>query len=128
MLLALVMLAFGMLISALSRKSGVAVGISLFVWLALVLLSDLGLMASAVIFRLRVQELFVLAMLNPLQAFKMSVIVAMNASLDVLGPAGAYATQTFGAALPWMLAGVLVAWGIAALLAGLLLFSRRSPV
>ncbi|KAA0217392.1 MAG: ABC transporter permease [Leptolyngbya sp. PLA3] len=127
-LLAWVMLGVGMVISVVSRKVAVATGVGLFVWLALVFVSDLGLMAGAIVFKLRVQELFILAMLNPLQAFKMGVIVQMNASLDVLGPAGMYASQTYGNSLPWMLVGVLLAWGILALAAAAILFTRKKSI
>lgn len=127
-LLAVVMLALGFAISVVSRKHGVALGVGLFAWLALVFLSDLGLMAGTLVFRLRVQELFALALLNPLQAFKMAVIIDLNASLDVLGPAGLYAMQTFGGSLSWLLLGVLIAWGTGALGAAAVLFRRRAPV
>ncbi len=124
--LASAMLAVGMLVSVLSRRVGVATGISLFVWLVLVFVSDLGLMASTLIFKLRVQEVFAIAIANPLQAFKMSVVVAMNGSLDVLGPVGVYSTQTYAGVLPWILAGVLVAWTVLPLGFALFIFSRRS--
>lgn len=127
-LLAVAMLSVGMLISVVSRRTSVATGLALFTWLGLVFVSDLGLMASSVIFKLRVQEIFSLAALNPLQSFKMTVIVNMNASLDVLGPVGAYASQTLGEALPWVLASSLVAWTIAPLGLAVLFFHRRSSV
>jgi Cu-processing system permease protein len=127
-LLALAMLSVGVLISVLSRRSSVAVGISLFVWLALVFVSDLGLMAGSLIFKLRVQEVFALASLNPLQAFKMGVIVSMNASLDVLGPVGAYASHTLGGAMPWVLAGSIVAWIVLPLVAAAMIFARRKSI
>lgn len=94
------MLSVGILISVTSRRSGVATGLGLFCWLALVFLSDLGLMAGTIIFKLRVQEVLALAIVNPLQAFKMGVIVNLNVSLDVLGPVGMYASRTYGKALP----------------------------
>ncbi len=127
-LLAVVMLALGLLISVSTRKASVATGIAVFAWLTLVFLSDLGLMAGTIVFKLRVQELFALATLNPIQAFKMSVITQLNASLDVLGPAGVYASRTFGGALAWILLGVLVGWGVLGIAAAAIIFSRRSPV
>jgi len=127
-LLALAMLSVGVLISVLSRRSSVAVGISLFVWLALVFVSDLGLMAGSLIFKLRVQEVFALASLNPLQAFKMGVIVSMNASLDVLGPVGAYASHTLGGAMSWVLAGSIIAWIVLPLAAATMIFARRKSI
>lgn len=127
-LLALAMLSVGVLISVLSRRSSVAVGISLFVWLALVFLSDLGLMAGSLIFKLRVQEIFALAALNPLQSFKMGVIISMNASLDVLGPVGAYASHRLGDAMPWVLTGSIVVWVTLPLAAAMVLFARRKSI
>jgi len=124
-LLAVAMLSIGVLISVLSRRSAVATGLALFVWLTLVFLSDLGLMAGTIIFKLRVQEVFGLAILNPLQAFKMAVIVNMNASLDVLGPVGAYASLTFGRSLIWILATTVFAWTLLPLTAATAIFAKR---
>ncbi len=127
-LLAVAMLSIGVLISVVSRRTAVATGVALFSWLVLVFLSDLGLMAGTLLFRLRVQEVFGLAILNPLQAFKMGVIVNMNASLDVLGPVGAYASLTFGSMLPWMLTAVMIAWTVVPLAAAVVLFARKGSV
>ncbi len=127
-MLALAMLSVGMLLSVLSRRSGVATGLGLFAWLILVFLSDLGLMAGTILFKLRVQEVFAIGVMNPLQAFKMAVIVNMNASLDVLGPVGMYASQTFGSMLPWILALVLGVWTIVPLAIAVLIFSKRGSV
>ena len=123
--LALAMLSIGMLISVNSRRVGIATGLGLFVWLLLVFVSDLGLMAGTVLFKLRVQEVFALAILNPLQAFKMGVIVNMNASLDVLGPVGMYASRTYGGSLSWLIATVLVLWIIVPMILAVLLFKKR---
>ena len=127
-LLALAMLSVGVLISVASRRTAVATGTALFAWLALVFLSDLGLMAGSVLFKLRVQEIFGLASANPLQSFKMAVIVNMNASLDVLGPVGAYASHTLGGTLPFVLAASLVTWATVPLAAAVVLFARRGSV
>ena len=127
-MLALSMLAIGMIISVVSRKMSVATGIALFVWLMLVFLSDLGLMAGSIVFKLRVQELFALSVINPLQAFKMGAIIHLNGSLDVLGPAGTYASQTYGEALAWLLPGMVMLWGIVALAGALFIFSKRVQV
>ncbi len=126
--LALAMLSTAFLVSVLARRASIASGISIFLWLTLVFLSDLGLMAGTILFKLRVQEVFALAIVNPMQAFKMGVIHAMNDSLDVLGPVGAYATHTLGNALPLILAGVLVIWIALPLLLASLCFARRSTL
>lgn len=127
-LLALGMLSIGVLISVVSRRSAVSTGLALFVWLTLVFVSDLGLMASSLVFRLRVQEIFGLAIVNPLQSFKMAAIVNLNASLDVLGPVGAYASHTMGDALPWILVAVMAAWIVLPLGLAMLVFARSRSV
>ena len=124
--LACAMLSVGMLVSVLSRRAGIATGVSMFVWLVFVFVSDLGLMAGALLFKLRAQAVFAIAIANPLQAFKMGVVTAMNGSLDVLGPVGVYSTQNFGAALSWMLAGVIAAWTVIPLAIALVVFSRKA--
>lgn len=126
--LALAMLSLGMLVSVLARKASVAVGTSIFLWLTLVFVTDLGLMAGAVALRLRVQDLFTLALINPLQVFKMWSLHSVDATLDVLGPAGLYALDEFGGALPWLFGGCLAAWVLIPLALAAAIFARRSPL
>lgn len=126
--LAVAMLSVGFLISVCVRKASVATGIALFVWLTLAFLSDLGLMGSTLAFRLQVRDLFHLALGHPLQVFKMSVLGSVHASLDVLGPAGLYATQTFGDALPAIFGAAMAAWVLVPLAAAWILIARRGEV
>ena len=128
LLLALAMLSLGMLISVLARRASVAVGTAIFVWLALVFVTDLALMAGALALRLRIETLFGLSLVNPLQVFKMWSLHAVDATLDVLGPAGLYAMDTFGDRVAILFAAVLVAWIILPLGAAIAIFARRSPV
>lgn len=126
--LGLGMLGVGFLISVLARKASVAVGTAVFVWLMLVFVSDLALMAGAVALRLRIETLFGLALANPLQVFKMWSLHAVDASLDVLGPAGLYAVEEHGRSLHLIFGGALAAWIVVPLAAAALVFSRRSPL
>ncbi len=127
-LLALGMLSLGFLISVLARRSSVAVGTAIFVWLTLVFVTDLALMAGAVALRLRIEQLFALSLANPLQVFKMWSLHAVDASLDVLGPAGLYATEEYGRLLHLIFAGCLIVWIFIPLLLASILLSRRSPL
>ncbi len=120
------MLSVGILISTITRKASPAMGMAIVVWLCLTLLSDLGLMGSTLAFKLNIQELFGLALINPLQVFKMSVLHSMNSSLDVLGPAGIYATQAYGRWLSPLFIGSILAWIIIPLVFASLVFSRKS--
>ena len=121
--LALGMLSVGMLISVLARRASVAVGTAIFCWLALVFVSDL-----AVAMRLRIETLFAVSMFNPLQVFKMWSLHAIDASIDVLGPAGLYANEEYGNALHAMFATSLAAWALIPLALSAVVFSRRSPL
>lgn len=109
-LLSLTMLSVGFLISALTKRAGVAIGIGLFLWLTFVFLGDLGLMGTAIAMRVPIDELFLLSLSNPLQVFKMSAVLDINRTLDILGPAGIYALQEFGRALRYVFLAVMALW------------------
>jgi Cu-processing system permease protein len=126
--LALGMLSLGFLISMLARKAAVATGVALFLWLTLVFGGDLGLMGTALAFKLPIQTLFNLALINPLQVFKMSSLISINATLDVLGPAGIYAMQTYRDSLTWLFLGSLLAWIVLPLLVSYFIFARRGDL
>jgi Cu-processing system permease protein len=127
-LLALSSLSLGFLISAATRKASTAVGLALFLWLLLVVFGDLGLMGTALVLRLGIGDLFALALLNPLQVFKMAAILAIHSSLEVLGPAGIYALRTYGARLMPLLLTLLLAWTIVPLVLTSLVFRQRGAL
>lgn len=128
LMLALGMLSLGMLVSVLARKASVAVGTGVFLWLVLVFATDLALMAGTIAMKLRIEELFALALINPLQVFKMWSLHAADASLDVLGPAGLYATEEYGVWLHAIFAGSLGAWIILPLIPAAFIFNKKAPV
>jgi Cu-processing system permease protein len=126
--LALGMLSLGFLISVLARKTAVATGVALFLWLTLVFVGDLGLMGTTLAFKLPIDTLFNLALLNPLQVFKMSALISINATLDVLGPAGIYAMQTYRDSLTWLFLGSLLLWIVLPLLISYVIFHKRGDL
>lgn len=127
-LLGLTMLSLGFLISTLTNKTSVAAGIALFVWLVLVFFGDLGLMGTALAMRLEIDKLFTLALINPLQVFKMAAISGIHATLDVLGPAGIYAVRTYGDQLIFLFAAMMVIWIVLPLLVAYAVFTTRTEV
>lgn len=127
-ILTLGMLSLGFLISVLTRKAAVATGVALFLWLIFVFVGDLGLMGTALAFKLPINTLFNLALVNPLQVFKMSALISLNATLDVLGPAGIYAMQTYRDSLTWLFLGSLIAWMVLPLAGTYIIFSQRGEV
>ncbi|GIV67579.1 ABC transporter permease [Caldilinea sp.] len=124
-LLSLAMLSVGVLVSAMSKRAGVAIGGGLFLWLAFVFLGDLGLMGTALTMRLSVGQLLWLSLLNPLQVFKMAAILDINATLDLLGPAGIYAMQEYGQRLRIIFLALMAAWIVLPALAAYARFQMR---
>jgi Cu-processing system permease protein len=121
-------LSVGFLISAGIRRSATALGVAVISWLALVFLSDLALMATAVTGSLGPGGLFAMAMANPLQVFKMAVILGMRDNLEVLGPAGTYAVRTYGDALLPGLLAVLASWAVLPFLLSYPLLRRKGAI
>lgn len=124
-MLGLSMLAIGALIAAAVRRPGSAMGVAIFTWLALAFLSDLGLMGASIAFRLRVQDILALSLLNPGQVFKLASLSGFEASLDVLGPVGLYAQRVLGDSVRAAMLGVMALWILLPLAIGAIVFCRR---
>jgi len=127
-LLSLTMLSVGFLISALTNKVGVAVGIGLFLWLAFIFFGDLGMMGTVIALRVPIDNLFWFSLSNPLQVFKMAAILDLRATLDILGPAGIYAVQAYGDSLFGIFLGVLVLWIVLPAAAAYMRFHTKSDL
>jgi Cu-processing system permease protein len=124
-LLALASLSVGFLISAAVKRSATAVGLALFIWLLLVFIGDLGLMGTAVVLQLQADQLFAIALANPLQLFKLASILDLRQNLEVLGPAGVYAYRTYGDRLFPLLIALLFLWSIIPFLLATQIFKRQ---
>ncbi len=128
LMLVLVSLAIGMAIASFVRRSDAALGIALFVWLAMVFFGDLGLIGGSVLASPGTRVMFNLALLNPLQVFKISAVLSIRGNLDVLGPVGAWAVRSYGSSLPFMLVGILVLWSLLGFAVAHGAFRRRGAV
>lgn len=124
-LFAVAYLSGGFLVSTLTRKTPTALGVGLFLWLVSVLLSDLGLMGTAVVLELSPRTLLWLSLLNPAQVFKLLVLDGIQGNLETLGPAGVYAADVLGGWLRPVLVGILAAWAVVPLGVTLVAFRRR---
>ena len=124
-LLSLAMLGVGTLISVFSTRSGGALGLAVFVWLLLVFIGDLGIMGTAVATDMPVSVLFVTALTNPVEVFRLAALSALSGSLDALGPAGTYAVDTLGGSLEAVLLAVLVMWLVVPVLLARSRFVRK---
>jgi Cu-processing system permease protein len=109
-LLAWASLAIGYLISSFSRRTISALGVAIVVWLVLVLIGDLGLMGTAVILKLSPGALLASTLINPLESYRIAAIDLLRDSMELLGPAGLVAQDTFGGWSTAVLTGIMLAW------------------
>ncbi len=124
-LLAVAMIGVGMAASALTSRSSTAMGAALVLWLAFVLLGNLGIMGSSVATGMSEPVMFATAVANPVEAFRLAAMSALGGSLDVLGPVGTYAVDRFGGSVGWVTSAGLLVWAVVPVLAGAALFRRR---
>ena len=127
-LLALASLSVGLLVSCLCRTGAAATGIALFLWLVLVFLGDLGLMGTSILLRLDVDQLLALALVNPLQVFKIAAVMAIRGGAESLGPAGVFVSREYGGVIRPALAAILVCWSVAPLAFAGFALRRRGAV
>jgi Cu-processing system permease protein len=128
LLLGMTTLALGTALSVALRTRARVVGAAFSVWLLLVYVSDLGVIGLAIARSLRPAQVFVLALLNPIEQARVLGTLLLSDRLDVLGPAAAFGLDQLGrAGLAGLLAGALAAVGLVALSAGYALF-RKVPV
>lgn len=121
LLLALASLSIGFIISSSAGNRSKALATALVLWLALTLVSDLGVLATSIILRLPAPAVLILGVLNPVSAFRLAAVVGIAGSADLAGPVGVYASDVLG--LRGMLAaltGVLIGW-----IAGAFLYGQR---
>ncbi|MCB9437297.1 MAG: ABC transporter permease subunit [Anaerolineales bacterium] len=124
-LLGLAMLSIGFLISALAAKTATAIGGAIFTWLLFVFVGDLGLIGASLVTEMPIQTTLLVALLNPLQLFKMGAIFSAHTSLEVLGPVGLYATDTFDTNFMPLMVASLALWIVIPLLLAQWYFAKR---
>jgi Cu-processing system permease protein len=127
-LLAIGMLGLGMLISTYTARTGAALGVAIFAWLVMVFVGDLGLMGTAAATSMPVGVLFAVALLNPVEAFRLTALTAFDGSLDTLGPAGVYAVDTLGDLLLPVLLTALLLWVVVPAVAAWARFNGKSDL
>ena len=128
LLLALTSLGIGMLISSALKKADTAIGVALFVWLALVFFGDLGIMGSSMALNFNIKQLFIFSLFNPLQVFKLSAIFVIQGNLEVFGPVGVYASRTYGSQFIPFLIAILTVWIVVSFYASYFIFSKKGAL
>lgn len=128
LLLSLVSLSIGLAISSFIRKSGTAIGISIFLWLILVFIGDLGLLGTSMVLNLSTGQLLTLSLVNPVQVYKIAALMLLRGNLEVLGAAGTYAVRTFGDLMLPLSVMLLIMWTVIPLFISYGSFRRKGAI
>jgi Cu-processing system permease protein len=127
-LLAAATLGIGTFLSVLLRARARVIGAAFAAWLLLVYISDLGTIGVSIARNLAPAQVFILALLNPVQQARVLGTLALSTRLDVLGPVGLFGLDQFGAVgLSAILVMSLAAATLVPLAAGYALF-RKAPI
>ena len=112
-LLAASLLSVGFVVSVFSGRSSKAIGVAVFLWLLFIVLGDLGIMGTAAAMDLGIKQVFVLALLNPAEVFKIASLLVLSPRFEILGPVGVYAVRTFGReGVVYLLLSVMALWTV----------------
>ena len=125
LLLGLAHLSVGFCLSVVISKSTTALSVALILWLAIVFLSDLGLIGTAIVLKLSPETLLGLTLLNPAQVFKLAAMQMIQGDLELLGAAGLYAADVFGELLAPVLLLLLLLWAAVPLGVAIAVFPRK---
>ncbi len=126
--LAGVMLALGLFISVVTGSRMRALGAALAVWFIAVLCFDLGVIGLTVSGMLGNRGLVAALLLNPVDVTRALAVLRLSPDLDVLGPAGAYLTDTLGTRGTAGVLGAVLALWLALPAAGAVWAFRRQDV
>jgi ABC-type transport system involved in multi-copper enzyme maturation permease subunit len=125
LLLGAATLALGTLLSVALRSRARVIGAAFSVWLLLVYVSDLGTIGLAIARNLGPAQVFILALLNPVQQARVVGTLALSDRLDVLGPVGIFGVELFGTAgLVALLVTLMVGAAVVPLAVGYAIFRR----
>ena len=128
LLLAAATLAIGTLLSVALRNRARVIGAAFGVWLFLVYVSDLGAIGLTIARNLAPGQVFILALLNPVQQARVLGTLIVAGRIDMLGPAGMFGIDHFGTAgMVVLLAGALAVVATGTLAAAYGMF-RRCPI
>ena len=89
-------LGIGFLISSIARTQEISLGFSLFIWLFLIALIDIVLIGFMIKSRVAPEFIFAVALVNPVQIFRVAAISLFDPVLSVIGPAAYFILDKMG--------------------------------
>ena len=125
LLLAMGFVSLGLCFSTIVRSRARATTVGILTWLVFVALGTLGVMVAFVRWGLPASVLIVWTFVNPVEAFRIGVVCAIDPDLSLLGPVGADIVESLGSAGTVALAAAsLVVWAVVPGLVGWRVFRR----
>lgn len=125
LLLSAATLSLGTVLSVCLRSRAKVIGAAFSAWLLLVYVSDLGTIGLTIARNLQPAQVFILALLNPVQQARVLGTLALSARLNVLGPVGVFGLDRFGLnGLTGLLLAVLVLTAVVPLAVGYGIFRK----
>jgi ABC-2 type transport system permease protein len=97
--LSFVFLGLAFFLSTLVKSTDIALGSSFVVWIAMLAFIDIALMGLMLQNRMSDGMIVTLAMLNPIEVFRIGAISLFDPELTVIGPVAYYLLDTLGATL-----------------------------
>ena len=114
------------LISSLVRSQEVGLGIALFLWLILIAFLDIAMLGLLIKAMVPENVIYAVALVNPVQVFKIAAISLFDPVLSVIGPAAYFILDIFGNTMLIVYAlGYLLVFGLLFLLLGYRSFISR---
>ena len=116
-------------ISSFVKSSEVALGISFFVWIFLLAFIDIALISLMMQNRYEESMIITIALLNPMEIFRVAAISLFDPELTVMGPVAFYILDTFKQSV-FVLFSILypIILGIAFAIFGYKIFSKKDLV
>jgi ABC-type transport system involved in multi-copper enzyme maturation permease subunit len=116
--------ALGMLISSATRNRFTALATSITLWIFFTLLYEVLLMVLVIVFRISEFDLWLLMILNPLEASRLLMIYSVDPSMSLIGELGNYLAREFGVVVTYSSLGAPLLYGSICLIVGLAWFRR----
>ncbi len=100
--ISVVFLGMAFLISTMVKSSDIALGVAFLLWILLLAFLDIALMGLMLQNRLDDNVIVTIAMLNPIEVFRIGAIALFDPELTVIGPVAYYLLDTLGPV--WLMA------------------------
>jgi ABC-type transport system involved in multi-copper enzyme maturation permease subunit len=127
LLLSLCFVAVGLCLSTVTATRTRAITFGIVAWFALVALGTLGVIVLFVRWGIPENVLVAWSFINPIEAFRIGVVSALDPDLSLLGPVGVSIVERLGnGGTIALAAGTLIAWAIIPGIVGLNVFRKAS--